>query len=164
VPNSRQELDLRLDNSRPEVEILGIHRRKSVITLGEDPWKDVPESECAIVKLASKTEQLGIRVHVHHPEGHLAAWRLTAGYGRNRSAPPEFHHADDHGKHGHAVQWAGMATPRTLPLAGKVGIAWPGSCGYTFGLWAAGRSTDGRSGRLRAQEVTARQTVYVEVP
>ncbi|YCM43361.1 right-handed parallel beta-helix repeat-containing protein [Verrucomicrobiaceae bacterium 227] len=128
-------LTLAINNKRPNVEI---------ISISKPPRPAI--DECAIVGLATPTENLAFRVTASHPDGFLDEYTLAATVGRNRSAGTIA--ADTYvGSNDATAFWSGVTNTvfqtSTAMTAGTLN-EWE-SCAYQFRLTAWSRATNGYS-------------------
>jgi hypothetical protein len=128
-------LTLRINNKRPEVQILSIARASGVLI-----------DECGIVGLTGPQENLRFRITASHADGFLDNYSLVALVGRNRYAGTIT--SDSHAtNHSGQASWSGVTdTPfDTLPAMTAVPARlnpWE-SCAYQFRLGAWARTTNG---------------------
>jgi len=126
-------LTLNINNQRPEAEIISIAKNGRP-----------PVGECAILGLASPTENLRFRINASHPDGFLDDYTLTATVGRNRVAGTIA--SDSYVAPNDAtVSWIGVPDSTfssSAAMAANRLDEWE-SCAYQFRLTAWSRATNG---------------------
>lgn len=130
---SSPALTLNINNKRPNVEI---------ISISKPPRPAV--DECAILGLASSTENLAFRITASHPDGFLDNYSLSATVGKNRSVGTTA--SDSYtGVHDASTSWDGVTDTvfqtSTAMTEGTLN-EWE-SCAYQLRLTAWSRATNG---------------------
>ena len=145
VDPSYGELNLRVDNSPPEVELKKIR----YATNAGDPWTEA--QVCEIIDLADG--KIEIEFEARDVAGHLRSYALNAMFGHNQAVGPRpvtpDKAADDYSHHiGPSRHWQGGGSLKTVydasgPSPHDYTSTRMPSCAYQFRLGVSKRTTNG---------------------
>ena len=122
VPSPAQTLTLLIDNSAPDLQILGLRYRGAAI------------QPCDIVNITPPPAPVEIHIRAFDNPGNLASYTLNAYYGLNQVVTPALASVGYPGGNWQGTADSWISAPLTFP---------PQTCAYQFRLSAGKRVTNG---------------------